>query len=115
MHAALAPLRLHPLPLMILHGSCINVCDLHVQLLKDAGPRGSTLGELVSGIQESGLKTWTDMRVAKSSIASTCGHDLAFGRLPQGRFALRGLPGVRQVSFERPFLGSLTPWEFSEP
>lgn len=68
-----------------------------VQLLKEAGPRGSTLEELVTGVQDAGLKTWTDMRIAKSSIASTCGHDLAFGRLPHGRFALRGLPGVRQV------------------
>lgn len=67
------------------------------QLLKEAGPRGSTLGELVNGVQQAGLKTWTDMRIAKSSIASTCGHDLAFGRLPHGRFALRGLPGVRQA------------------
>ncbi|KAK9865721.1 hypothetical protein WJX84_004504 [Apatococcus fuscideae] len=71
-------------------------------LLKEAGPRGSTLGELVNGVQQAGLKSWTDMRIAKSSIASTCGHDLAFGRLPHGRFALRGLPGVRQALASHP-------------
>ncbi|KAK9860443.1 hypothetical protein WJX84_001872 [Apatococcus fuscideae] len=71
-------------------------------LLKEAGPRGSTLEELVTGVQDAGLKTWTDMRIAKSSIASTCGHDLAFGRLPHGRFALRGLPGVRQALASHP-------------
>lgn len=68
-----------------------------LQALIEAGPEGLGLGDLVVAVQDAGAKYWDDNKAAKSSIASTCGHDTAFARIGQGKFALRALPGVAEV------------------
>ena len=42
-------------------------------------------------LQETGVKSWDSMRIAKSSVASACMHDPAFVRTQPGHFALRAL------------------------
>ncbi|KAK9824389.1 hypothetical protein WJX72_009931 [[Myrmecia] bisecta] len=66
-------------------------------ILRDCGPQGSSVASIVDGLQSSGVKVWEDQRIAKSSVASICGHDDAFARIGQGRFALRAFPGVVEV------------------
>ena len=43
------------------------------------------------------MKTWEEARIAKSSVASTCGHDPAFSRVGPGVFALRAITPLPQV------------------
>lgn len=62
-----------------------------MQALKEAGYDGLDTGQLVEAVHASGVKTWEDQRIAKSSVASSCTHDPAFVRLQKGRFALRAL------------------------
>ena len=62
-----------------------------MQALKEAGYDGLDTSQLVEAVHASGVKTWEDQRIAKSSVASSCTHDPAFVRLQKGRFALRAL------------------------
>lgn len=66
-------------------------------MLRDAGPGGAGLQELIDGLAERGVKTWPEARIAKSSIASTCGHDPAFVRIGAGVFALRAVTHLPEV------------------
>ncbi|BDA50716.1 probable tyrosine-protein kinase BAZ1B at N-terminal half [Coccomyxa sp. Obi] len=61
------------------------------EALKAAGEEGLDTGALVEAVTAAGVKSWEDMRIAKSSVASSCTHDPAFARLQKGRFALRAL------------------------
>lgn len=69
-----------------------------MQILRDAGPEGTGLQDLIDGLAERGIKTWPEARIAKSSIASTCGHDPAFVRVGAGQFALRAITHLPEVS-----------------
>ncbi len=68
-----------------------------LQILRDAGPDGAGLSEIIDGLAERGVKTWEEARIAKSSIASTCGHDPAFMRVGPGTFALRAITHLPEV------------------
>lgn len=46
---------------------------------------------MAAAVAASGVRTWDQERIAKSSCASTCIHDPAFARVEKGRFALRVL------------------------
>ena len=70
---------------------------LPLQVLRDAGPGGAGLQELIDGLAGRGVKTWPEARIAKSSIASTCGHDPAFVRIGAGVFALRAVTHLPEV------------------
>ncbi len=68
-----------------------------MQILRDAGPRGAALGDIIAGLEARGVKSWEEPRIAKSSVASSCGHDPAFVRVGQGVFALRAVTHLPQV------------------
>ena len=70
-----------------------------MQALKEAGYDGLDTSQLVEAVHASGVKTWEDQRIAKSSVASSCTHDPAFVRLQKGRFALRALRPDLEVHF----------------
>ena len=59
------------------------------QVLKEAGPEGAYQDFIIEQLAERGVKVWEEARIAKGSIASTCGHDPAFVRIGVGTFALR--------------------------
>ena len=69
-----------------------------MQALKAAGREGLDTGALVQAVTAAGVKSWEDMRIAKSSVASSCTHDPALARLQKGRFALRTLRPDLEVS-----------------
>ncbi len=72
-----------------------------LQALRAAGGEGLDTGALVEAVTAAGVKSWEDMRIAKSSVASSCTHDPAFARLQKGRFALRALrPDLEVSAFE---------------
>jgi hypothetical protein len=64
-------------------------------VLRDAGPDGLSAGQIVERLGPRGF-VWDaeGVRGAKSSVASTCGHDGAFVRLCAGVYAVRALPGA---------------------
>ncbi|KAH7617532.1 putative Tyrosine-protein kinase BAZ1B [Nannochloris sp. 'desiccata'] len=66
-------------------------------LLKEVGESGMSINELATTIMERGLKHWDEVRQARNSIASTCGHDPAFVRVAPGKFALRCLVPISQL------------------
>jgi hypothetical protein len=46
------------------------------------------------------VKTWDEARIAKGSLASTCGHDPAFVRIGVGTFALRAITHHPEVGLQ---------------
>ena len=80
-----------------------NKWSVGSQILKEAGPDGAYQDYIIEQLARRGVKVWDEARIAKGSLASTCGHDPAFVRIGVGTFALRAVthhPEVR-VSKQR--------------
>lgn len=69
-----------------------------LQVLRNYGPKGQSVGKIVDEMADRGLRVFSTVRNAKSSVASTCANDAAFARVAPGTFALRAVPGVVEVS-----------------
>lgn len=65
-------------------------------VLRAAGPAGLTVSQIMDHLKAQGFDWGSNLRAAKSSISSTCGHDNVFLRLGPGRFTLRALPGAQE-------------------
>ena len=77
-----------------------------LQILKQAGPDGAPVEVITEGLAAARVKTWPDAKAAKASIASICGHDIAFVRVGRDVFALRAITHLPEAS-ESPDNGCL--------
>lgn len=58
------------------------------QVLKEAGPHGLLLSEIVSKTQEKGLKDWTSVRQPSNTVNACCSGDPAFVKVAPARVGL---------------------------
>lgn len=69
-------------------------------MLKEAGADGAYQDYIIEQLSVRGVKTWDELRIAKGSLASTCGHDPAFVRIGVGTFALRAVTHHPEVTLD---------------
>lgn len=58
------------------------------QVLKEAGPQGLLLSEIVERTQEKGLKDWTSVRQPSNTVNACCSGDPAFVKVAPARVGL---------------------------
>lgn len=57
-------------------------------VLKNAGPQGMLLAEIVAETQRRGLKDWSDVRQPSNTVNACCSGDAAFVKVAPGRVGL---------------------------